>query len=340
MIFKNYIMRSISLIFFPFFFILIFISSIILIISIATITASIKMEFIDILKLFYYGLPSNIFFVTSITFFASCAIGINKLSYDSEMLILFSLGLAPNLIVKMLLSICIFASLVLFLFAFVMTPLSKSAYKDFLKHKETTVDINIKPGDFGQKLGNWLLYVEGKKNNTYEGLVLYLDKHEVTGNESFIIANNGVISNNNGIMEITLNNGNVYLNDEGNFRNIHFERLVVNNVLNSSQTNSYDLFFYWKKAFEGDIAQERRLSQSIITSLFPISSLFFILFLGVRNPRFQKNKIYLYVLGNVAFYFTMMYFLSMNIPFIGLLLPILWFFTGLYLYKKHISSIY
>lgn len=340
---SKYIIRAVSEIFFPFFFILFFISSIILLITIATITTNIKISLADLGLLFYYGMPGSIFFVIAITFFSACVLGLNRLSYDYETLVFFSLGISPKKIVLIFLPLCIIASVVLLMFSFVMTPLSKSAYKDFLNYKTQTVDVNINPGDFGQKIGDWLLYVDKKEGGKYGGLVLYsnsLGDSKNQASENFIIANTGEAKNENGILTLTLNDGNAYFDSEAIFKKIYFEKMIVRNFFSAPSFKEYSLKEYWISAFKGDKSQERRFSQGLVTSLFPIASIFFIPFFGIRNPRFHKNRVYLNVLGSVAVYFLIMYGTSLELPFIGLALPVVWFIIGFYLYKKYISKVY
>lgn len=340
---NKYIIKSVSEMFFPFFFVLFFISSIILLITIATITTNIKISLSDLGLLFYYGIPGSIFFVIAITFFSACVLGLNRLSYDYEMLIFFSLGISPKKIILMFLPLYLISSLVLIMFSFVMTPLSKSAYKDFLSYKSQTVDVNIAPGDFGQKIGDWLLYVDKKEGNIYKGLVLYSNRvgsEKGGGSENFIIAESGIAENKNGVLTMSLNNGNAYFDSESGFKKINFENMIVRSFFNTPSFKEYDLVEYWSGAFKGDKAQMRRFSQALVTSLFPIASIFFIPFFGIRNPRFHKNRVYLFVLGSVAIYFLVMYGLSLEMPFVGLLLPIVWFFSGFYLYRKYIARVY
>ncbi|PAF45688.1 LptF/LptG family permease [Helicobacter sp. 11S02629-2] len=335
---RHYVLKSISQMFFPFFFVLFFISVIISLITIATITNNIKMDLLSLLTLLYYSLPGSLFFVVSITFVAACILGLSRLSYDSEMLVFFSLGIGAKRIVYIILPICLLATAVLFMFSFIMTPLSKNAYRDFLVQKSTSVNINIKPGDTGQSLGDWLVYVDSKNDSKYNGLVLYSNKE--AGKQSFIIANSGEALNKNAVFELELQNGEAYFNENKKAQKIGFEQMNIRSPIATGSLSSYDLVSYWVKAFKGDSSQARRFSQGFVTSLFPIASLFLIPFFGIRNPRFHKNRSYLYVLGSTIVYFLLMYGLSMELPFVGLALPFVWFFAGLFLYIKYIRKVY
>ena len=104
--------------------------------------------------------------------------------------------------------------------------------------------------------------------------------------------------------------------------------------------SSYDLWKYWQQALTSH-SQAKRLAQAIITSLFPVASIFLILVFGVANPRFHKNLSYVYLLVSVGLYFILMHIFSQNAPFIGIVaLPIVWFIIPYMLYRYYIFKTY
>ncbi|PAF41414.1 LptF/LptG family permease [Helicobacter sp. 11S02596-1] len=337
--FKQYIFLAISQIFFPFFLVLFFISSIVLLIGIAGVTLVVKMGFLDLAQLFLYSLPGTVFFIIPITFFAACVLGLSRLSYDYELLVFFSLGISPKKVLKIFIPISLLVSVVLLMFSLVMIPLSKSAYSDFVAEKKSKVDINIRPGEFGQKLGDWLVYVNKANHNHYDNLVLFSSNG--LGQESFIVAQSGVVNNKNGIFELNLYDGDAYFAQDNEIRKVDFKQMDLKNQTETLQLSSYDLINYWKKAFEDSPAQARRFSQAILTSIFPIVSVFLIPLFGIANPRFHKNMSYIYILSGVGIYFLIMHIASQNVPFIGIFfLPLVWLFGSYYLYKRFILKFY
>ena len=82
MLLKKYILRSIAEMFFPFFFVLFFIASIILLLNIAMLTNGVRLSMSDLLQLYLYGIPANTFFVIALTFYSACILGLSKLSYE------------------------------------------------------------------------------------------------------------------------------------------------------------------------------------------------------------------------------------------------------------------
>ncbi|PAF51556.1 LptF/LptG family permease [Helicobacter sp. 13S00477-4] len=336
---KQYIFLSISQIFFPFFLVLFFIASIVLLIGIAGVTLIVKMDVLDLAQLFLYSLPGTVFFIIPATFFAACVLGLSRLSYDYELLVFFSLGVSPQKILKIFIPVSVLVSIVLLLFSLVMIPLSKSAYSDFIAEKKNKVNINIRPGEFGQKLGDWLVYVNKANGNHYENLVLF--SSDGLSTESFIVANSGNVNNLKGFFELDLYDGDAYFAKNKEIKKIDFRVMSLRNETSVLKLSSYDLIDYWHSAFEGSSSQARRLSQAIMTSLFPIVSIFLIPLFGVANPRFHKNLSYVYILLGIGIYFLIMHITSQNVPFWGMaLLPSSWIVGSYYLYRRFILKFY
>ncbi|PAF41819.1 LptF/LptG family permease [Helicobacter sp. 11S03491-1] len=336
---KKYIFLAVSQIFFPFFLVLFFIASVVLLISIAGVTLVVKMNVLDLGQLFLYSLPGTVFFIIPITFFAACVLGLSRLSYDYELLVFFSLGISPKKILKIFIPISLLVSVVLLMFSLAMIPLSKSAYSDFIAEKKNKVDINIRPGEFGQKLGDWLVYVNKAHSNHYNQLVLF--SSDGLSQESFIVADSGEVDNNGGVFELTLHNGDAYFAQNSEIKKIDFKQMILKNEAGALKLNSYDLISYWKSAFKGDTSQARRFSQAIMTSVFPLVSIFLIPLFGIANPRFHKNMSYVYILLSVGIYFLIMHITSQNIPFWGLIfLPILWLIGSYWLYRRFVLKFY
>ncbi|RDU63961.1 LptF/LptG family permease [Helicobacter sp. MIT 14-3879] len=337
---RNYLFLSFAKLFFIFFIILFFISSIIVLIGIAGVTFVIKISFYDLLWLYLYSLPNSVFFILPITFFATCVLSLSKLSYDYELLVFFSLGISPNKILKVFLPISILISITLLIFSIAIVPLSKSAYRNFINEKKTNIDVNIKSGEFGQKLGDWLVYVDDVKDREYKNLVLFSSKGLEL--ESFILAKNGKANNIDSIFEIDLFDGIAYFAESYNIKEVIFENMIVRNKIGEVELSSYDLLNYWKEAFNKEPNKLTRIfSQSVLISLFPLFSIFLLPLFGVSNPRFHKNFSYLYIIVSIIFFYTLVYFVMNNIPLLGI--PILlafWIIVSYILYRRFILKYY
>ncbi|MGX3011621.1 LptF/LptG family permease [Helicobacter sp. 23-1044] len=337
---RNYISMSFGRLFFIFFIVLFFISSIIVLITIAQVTFVVKMSFADLFWLYLYSLPNSVLFVLSITFFAAAILSLSKLSYDYEMLVLFALGVSPHKIVRVFLPLCALVSLTMLIFSLAIIPLSKSAYSNFVAEKRANIDVNIKSGEFGQKLGDWLVFVDSAKNRNYENLVLFSNKG--LGFESFILAQNGSASSANGAFEMNLTNGVAYFAESAKIRKIDFENMVVRNAIDEVKLRSYDLMAYWGSAFSGDSRRNaERFTQYVLIALMPVASIFLLPLFGIANPRFSKNLSSLYILASVGIYYTLVYFAMEYAPLYGIV-PLLavWIGASYALYRRFILRFY
>lgn len=336
---RNYLFLSFARLFFIFFIVLFFVSSIILLITIAQVTFVVKLSFSDLFWIYLYSLPNSILFVLPITFLATAILSLSKLSYDYELLVFFALGISPNRIIKVFLPLCALVSLTMLVFSLAIIPLSKSAYSNFMAEKRANIDVNIKSGEFGQKLGDWLVFVDRAENRNYENLVLFSSKG--LGFESFILAKNGSANTAEGVFEIDLKNGVAYFAEATKIRNIIFEDMIVRNAIGAVNLSSYDLLSYWSTAFSEDTKRRKVFSQYVLFSLFPIFSVFLLPLFGVANPRFNKNLSYLYIIATTGIYYTLVYFVMEYLPLLGI--PLLlgaWLGASYALYRRFILRYY
>lgn len=336
---RNYLFLSFARLFFIFFIILFFISSIVILIGIAQVTFVVKISFTDLFWLYLYSLPNSILFILPITFLATAILSLSKLSYDYELLVFFSLGISPSRIIRVFLPLCALVSLTVLVFSLAIIPLSKSAYSNFINEKRANIDVNIKSGEFGQKLGDWLVFVDKAQNRNYENLVLFSSKG--LGFESFILAKQGSANTAEGIFEIDLKNGVAYFAEVAKIRNIIFEDMVVRNTIGAINLSSYDLLSYWSIAFNEDSKRRKVFSQYVLFSLFPLFSVFLLPLFGVANPRFNKNFSYLYIIATTGIYYTAVYFVMEYLPLLGI--PLLlgaWLGISYALYRRFITRYY
>ena len=89
------------------------------------------------------------------------------------------------------------------------------------------------------------------------------------------------------------------------------------------------------------LLEERKISQAILVSIFPLVSLFLALSFGIANPRFKSNMSYFYVIGATTLYFVMVHIASEHFPFLGVVcIPMLWLLLSYWLYAKTIKRYY
>lgn len=312
----------------------------ILLITIAGSSYAIKLTFLDLGYLFLYSLPNTVFFIIPITFFASCVLAISRLSYDYEMLVFFSLGIKPWNLIRTFLPLTLIVALASLVFSLGAVPVSKRAFDNFIERKKVDVDINLKAGEFGQKIGDWLVYVEDTQDRTYKNLVLFSIKG--MGFENFISAKEGQIINDGGVFALTLQNGKSYIAQKEQFKKIIFEEAKIKTRVGEAPLSGYDLIEYWKPALNGEShTKKRRFVRAILVSIFPLLSIFLIPFIGVANPRYQKNFSGFYIIFSVVVFFVLAQVLVDLAPFEALLGLSLFWFVGTYcLYLWKIKPIY
>lgn len=335
---KKYLFGNFTQLFFPIFLVLFFISSVVLFIKIAGVTFVVKMSFIELFELYSYSLPLVISFVIPITFFAACVISLAKLSQEYELPVLFSLGFAPLSLVRLFFPLAVLVSLLLLVISLALIPLSNEAYDRFLDMKKSSININLKPAEFGQKLGGWLVYVGGlKEEGEYQDVVMFsmgdLER------ESFITAKEARVENREGILELSLFNGSAYFEEE-EMKRIDYERMLIRDLATASHERPLGVLGYWEQA-SGSSRVARKLSSSILISLFPFASLFFIPLFGVMHPRFRKNYSYFYVIFATGFFYALVHFASNYFPFVGI--PVVffaWLLLGYILYRRFIVPYY
>lgn len=337
---KRYLFNSFAQVFFPFFLVLLFIASVVLLINIAGRTYVVKMSFVDLGMLFLYLIPSSLFFIIPITFFAALILGVSRLAYEYELMVCFSLGAKPIDIVKFFLPITLVVTAILLVFSLVMLPLANSASKNFVAQKRADIDVNIKPGEFGQKLGDWLVYVDSIQDRMYKKLILF-SENGLEG-DTFIVAESGETSNNQGLFELDLSDGSAYFAKSDEIKRVDYKKMNVRQNVSEPQMGGYDLLEYLSDAFNSTSKQKpRKFAQAIMVSLFPFVSLFLVPLFGIANPRFRSNVAYFYVIASVALYFVMMNIASDHFPLTGMILiPILWFAVSFGMYKKMIAKFY
>lgn len=337
---KNYIFKTISQTFFPIFFTLFAITSIIYLVKIASLTSVIQVSFLEFLYLYGFTIPLILFYTLPISIVVSLAIAISKLSSEYELIVITSFGLNPIKILKILFPTTLFMSLFLLVNNFAVLPKADFMNRTFLNDKKNEAQFNIKASEYGQSFGNWLIYVSDEKKGIYKDIVLY--KKELK-KESFILAKSATILNHDGILTLQLNDGKTFeLNDKNELNQIDFEKMYINNKLKQgSSINSFDdLIEYWKD-FQTDEGKRRKFIFYLLLALFPLVSLFFIISMGYFNPRYDKNRTTLYVLVLSSVYVLVSNKFSKSETFLILyLLPAIWVLLGYLYYRFTIKKYY
>jgi lipopolysaccharide export system permease protein len=338
---KHYVFMNFNQVFFPLFLTLYVIASVILFVKISGITSIVQIDFYELFQLYFYSLPSVFFFTLPISFFAGSVIAIRKMCYDYEMSVLFSLGMSPSSLIQLFFGMSSLLSLMLLVLSLNMIPLSKQLYKSFLETKKNSANINIRASEFGQKFGDWMIFINksSQNNNQFEDVVLFspvsLQK------ESFIMAQDVKVIGDTGGSRLQLSQGKVLLEQHNTFEQINFKTLTIRDMSDNISSAFSGILDYWKQAFEGNSKRAKDFCSSILVSLLPLLSVFLIFVLGIHHPRYQRNFSYLYIIAICFLFYGLTYAVSISMPFIGILfVPVVWLIVTYGIYRYAIARVY
>jgi len=334
---NNYILKNLSINFFSIFLPLFVIASVVFLIRVSSITSVIEINIFEMFKLYLFILPDLLFYTLPLSFFIGGVLTFSKLSFNSEMVVIFSLGVPPKFLLNILLKLATLLSLFLLFDSMVMIPHTKQMYKEFVKYKQQEAVLNIKATEFGQEFGSWSLFIESitenGKNKLYNNIALFHKKHDEE--EKFIVAEKAVIKTSNGIVKLYLQNGSIFSYKKDKITKIFFQKMKINDLTTIND-------FYYKSTFEYflySLTNEKRrikLIANIILSMLPLMSIFLIISIGVQNNRYGKSITNLFIgLSIISYYFLTFYF-SKSIDFQAFLLIPIWFLFSYIIYYYRI----
>jgi lipopolysaccharide export system permease protein len=298
---RGYLLSNLSLLFFSIFMPLFAIASVIFMIKLATYTAIIQLSIMEMGKLYLFVLPELLFFTLPIAFVIGAALTLYRLSNDNEMVVVFSLGISPMFIAKVLVKPALLLTILLFVDFFVVTPYIKIISGNFITHKKAEAKFNLTASEFGHHFGDWMLFINKSdaQNRTFEDVVLF---NKQMKDETLIVADKAELINNKGVLQLRLNNGESYGYEDAIFRKMVFKTGYINDVMNSDEMVYRNLIDYWTNNELRERKVQRLITNSLL-SLFPLISLFLVIALGIVHARHQKRWIYLWLfLSIIAFY--------------------------------------
>ena len=335
---KQYLYSQLSITFFPIFLGLFFITSVIFLVKIAALTSIITIDFAELFKLFSYVIPQIIFFTMPISFFLSLVITLAKLASEYELTVITSFGLNPIKILKIFLPITLLVSTLLLIVSVALIPKTKYLSKQFLEKKKKEASFNVKASEFGQKFGAWLIFIDGKEEKIFDDVKLFkTEKKE----DQFIVSNTAILDNDKGFLSFKLEDGKAFVINEKEFDQINFKSMNINDSIVDSKiiefTNSYE---YWKNNIVKNTDIDD-LTMYVLTSLFPLISLFLVITFGYFNPRYEKNRAVFYSLISIVLYYVIVKIVGDKILLHALYsIPIFWVIATYILYSKTIQKEY
>ena len=335
---NNYLYSQLAITFFPIFLGLFFITSIVFLVKIASLTSIITMDFFELFKLYAYSTPQIVFFTMPISFFISLVITLAKLASEYELTVITSFGLNPVNILKVFLPVTLLLSALLLVVSVGLIPKTKFLTKQFLDVKKKEANFNIKASEFGQKFGDWLIYISDKNNKTYSDVKLFKTEEK---KDQFIISETAVLDNDKGALSFKLRDGKAFIIDEKELNQIDFKSMYINDSIEDSKLEVFtDTYSYWKLRLEYKFDTDE-LTSLILTSLFPLLSLFLVITFGYFNPRYEKNKAVPFSLVAVVLYYVLIKILGDKILLHALyVVPIIWLSGSYFLYSKTIKKEY
>jgi lipopolysaccharide export system permease protein len=335
---QKYIINHLSVLFLSVFLPLFAIASVIFLIKLATFTAVVKLTVWEMTKLYIFVLPEVFFFTLPFSFFIAATLTLFKLSNDNEIIVLFSLGIHPNFIIKTLLKPAALLSFLLFMNFFILYPHAKTLSANFIEYKKSQAKFNISASEFGHKFGDWLLYV-GKDNpdKTFENVFLF-KKNISNGEEVLISSKKAKIINETKLLRLELTNGEGYSYSKNSFSQINFEKMYINSSLTTNMVKYETPLEYWQSDF--DIGKKyKTFITDTLMSMFPTISLFLAASIGIVHARHNKGKTYLYMFIGIIIFYQSIQILWAKIFFYTIpLVSIMWLVSTYALYKKTIVS--
>ena len=335
---SNYLHSQLAISFFPIFLGLFFITSVVFLVKIVSLTSVIKMNFIELFSLYLYTVPQILLFTLPISYFLSLVISISKLSSEYEMTVITSFGVGPLNIVKKLLPITLLISIALLVITLGLIPKAKYLMNSFIDYKKNEANFNIKESEFGQKFGDWLIFIEKKEDNIYKNVKLFKKENN---KEELIVSETAILENKKGNLTFKLFNGKIFIIDDSELNEIDFETMYINEIVNNQQILVFSTSLnYWILSLEYNLDNDSFVF-FILTSIFPLISLFLVVTFGYFNPRYEKNRAVAYSIGAVILYYVLIKYIGDRLLLHSLyIIPTIWIVASYILYSKTIKKEY
>jgi lipopolysaccharide export system permease protein len=317
---KKYLLNEYIPIFFSLFFIISIIISLIYIITISNITAKFQITFLDLLKFYILSMPQILLITLSISFFISANSLYSKLSETQELVAMFSLGFKPLKVLQPIIIIGIILSILNLFIVFISIPYAKMAFDNLKNEKQQEAKFNFQSAQISQQFGKWSVFALNKKKE-YSNIYLFNPEEK-----KFITASKASLDTKEGILNFSLQNGQVY--DLNKTYIIEFKKLLLNKKIPHIKVSIFNFknyFKYNKKAF----------AKYLPIALIPIALIFFIPVISFFHPRLQKNHTLFYSISLLAIYITIA--LSNKNFGIAIIIPVIFFILGGIFYKWKVN---
>ncbi len=321
--------KSFLTLFIPFYIII----SLTYLLNISRLSSRMTLNMHDFFTFYSFVIPDIIFITLPLTFLAAIINLFSKLSDNNEMIALFSLGITPKNIVKMLFPLSLLFTLLLLITAIFIIPYSNQTMKNFKNRKLYESNLKILPNRLSQDFGNHHIYIEKNMQNSFKNITMFTPKEK--NNFQILIADTGsVINLPNRPGYLNLNNGSIYHSHNDLLKIINYKNMKLFNraKLYSSKVDSFKK--YW-------LEHKRKFYYYILLSLTPLLLYIFYFSMGIYNPRYQKNFASLYILMSVIIiYVPSVIARKFEKPYITLAVIFFWLLLSLITYKLRVTKRY
>ena len=265
-------------------------------------------------------------------------ITLSKLSNEYELIVITSLGFNPLSLIKILLPITVVLTVTMIITSLGLIPKTKHLTNEMLNFKKKEAKFNIKESEFGQKFGEWLVYITEKKEDEYLDVKLFKTNGKT---DQFILSKSAKLSNKEGDLSFLLQEGKSFTITQKELTQIDFQSMKISTDLSNSKLNAFtNPINHWLFLLKYNQDIDNFVFY-ILISIFPLFSLLLVISFGYFNPRYDDNKAISWAISFILIYYISSYYLSKNILLNALyIVPTIWFFITYVVYTIKIKKFY
>lgn len=305
---KDYLSSNFSktffMIFLPFFAII----SLVYFIRISMLTNQIQLDFLDVLRLYGYFLPSIIFYTLPVSFVATISLTLMRLSNDNELGALYSFGVSSSSIIKKYFFLSILFSILLLAISFFAMPVTKQMYNSFKITKISEAKLNIDPNSLGQKFDDYYLFINTQDKTQYHDIVIY-NPNAKKGEQIFLAKNGKIVNDPKSQGYFMLEDGFGYTYDKEKLRQAKFKQLIAYDTSNKNDVSFQNIKEYWSNSLK-DTKEKNRIFFFIFISLMPIMTIYAVASFSIIHSRYQANISYIAIFMLSIGFYVYAYFLE------------------------------
>lgn len=334
---RQYILSHLSILFFSIFLPLFAIASVIFLIKLATYTAVIQLSLLEMGKLYLFVIPELLFYTLPIAFVVGGALALYRLSNDNEMVVVFSLGISPSFVGRVLAVPALLLTLLLFVNFIVVIPYIKVISGNFLEKKRAEAKFNLSASEFGHHFGEWMLFINksDKDSRVFEDVVLF---NKDMKDEILIKSDKAELINKNGVLQLKLSDGESYSYSDKLLKTMLFKTGYINDRMATDPTIYRNTLDFWTNEIERG-KKDRLLITNTLLSLFPLLSVFLMIALGVVHARHQKRWIYLWLFLSIVGFYAAAIMTQKWLAFHTIwIVALIWFILSYSFYKRLVGS--